>query len=222
MAISKVYNEDNMQTMGRFPDKYFDLAIVDPPYGIGIGRNPFRQRHTKKNWDDSAPSDEYFKELFRVSVHQIIFGGNYFPILWQKPCKGFIVWNKDIKHSNRSFGELAWTSYEDKLPKYFEYAWDGNRYGFKGKNGGIGKATSRIHPTEKPTALYEWILLHYAKDNFKILDTHMGSQSLRVATHKLGLDFWGCEADSEYFELGNSRFSFDKKLLNQTLFNNAE
>ncbi len=203
--------------MKRFPDKYFDLAVVDPPYGINIAASGSigRDKFTPKNWDEKIPDNEYFIELQRVSKNQIVWGGNYFPYLWNNGCKGFICWNKLNHHDNRADVELAWTSF-NKLAKYFEYMWDGNRYGTKGNIQGVGKPTIRIHPTQKPVALYDWIFHNYAKPEDKILDTHLGSGSSRIAAFKNGLDFTGFELDKEYFEAAEKRFKVFKSQL--TLF----
>jgi site-specific DNA-methyltransferase (adenine-specific) len=143
-------------------------------------------------------------ELQRVSKNQIIWGGNYFPFLWKKGCKDFIFWNKLNHHENRSDGELAWTSFNG-LSKYFEYMWDGNRYGTKGNIKGVGQPTIRIHPTEKPVALYRWLLQNYAQKGDKILDTHLGSMSIAIACDMEGFDLTGCELDPEYFKDGMKR-----------------
>jgi site-specific DNA-methyltransferase (adenine-specific) len=201
----KVTNEDNMELMKRYPNNYFDLAIVDPPYGIGISSNPVRQKHSKKEWDTETPTKEYFYELQRVSKNQIVWGWNYMTDKLPT-CKGFIYWNKLNHHDNRSKGELAYCSI-DGLANHFEYMWDGNRYGFKGqKIQGVGKPTIRIHPTEKPTALYEWLLMSYGKEGDKILDTHLGSGSIAIACHNLGFELTACELDKEYYEASLKRF----------------
>jgi site-specific DNA-methyltransferase (adenine-specific) len=213
--ISLVENVDCMDFMAKYPDKFFDLAIVDPPYGIGMGgslNTNSKVKFLKKNWDIKIPGDEYFRELQRVSKNSIVWGGNYFPFLWKKPCKEFIFWNKLNHHSNRSDGELAWTTF-DGLAKYFEYMWDGNRYGKKGNIQGVGKPTIRIHPTEKPVQLYEWILKNYANEGDKILDTHLGSGSSRIAADKMGFDFYACELDVDYFEAQEKRFKEYKSQL---------
>lgn len=208
MSISEAYNMDCMEYMEQFPDKYFDLAIVDPPYGLNIalagtiGRDKF----ISKNWDTSIPNDKYFLQLFRVSKNQVVWGGNYMPILWNYGGKEFIFWNKLNHHNNRSDGELAWTSFKG-LAKYFEYMWDGNRYGMKGKIQGVGKPTIRIHPTEKPVALYKWLLKNYAKEGDKILDTHLGSGSSRIAAWDMGFDFYATELDADYFAAQEKRFN---------------
>ena len=241
--ISETYHMDCLVGMKEYPDKYFDLAVVDPPYGLNIAKTGSigRNKFTAKNWDEKIPPKEYFIELFRVSKNQIVWGGNYFPFLWENPCKGFICWNKLNHHDNRADIELAWTSF-DYLAKYYEYMWDGNRYGVKGNIQGVGKKTIRIHPTEKPISLYDWIYKNYATcsqclndgrvvdDDYtketipcescsgpmKILDTHLGSGSNRIAAHKNGLHFVGFEIDEEYFYAQEHRF---KTYLSQpTLF----
>lgn len=205
MPLSEVFNMDCIAGMKEYPDKYFDLAIVDPPYGIGYSSNPVRNNYEKKNWDLDIPSDKYFKSLARVSKNQIIWGGNYFPFLWTAGCKGFICWNKLNHHDNRADVEMAWSSF-NSLAKYFEYMWDGNRYGTKGNIKGVGKPTIRIHPTEKPVALYKWLLGNYAKPGDKILDTHLGSGSSRIAAYALGYDFTAFELDKDYYDAQEKRF----------------
>lgn len=208
IQISFVENEDCMIGMKRYPDKFFELAIVDPPYGIGMGGSlnvNSKVKFKDKDWDRKSPDFEYFHELRRVSKNQIVWGANYFPELWTAPCKEYIFWNKLNHHDNRSDGEMAWTSFAG-LCQYFEYMWDGNRYGTKGNIEGVGKPTIRIHPTEKPIALYKWLLKNYAKPGDKILDTHMGSQSSRIAAFDMGFDYTGFEIDPDYFEAGCKRF----------------
>ena len=206
---SEVFNEDCMVGMSRYPDKYFELAIVDPPYGIGMGGSlnvNSKTNFIEKEWDTAIPDDSYFIELKRVSVNQIIWGGNYFPFLWAVGCQGFIHWDKMNHHENRADGELAWTSFE-RPAMNFRYMWDGNRYGFEGKIKGVGKPTIRIHPTEKPIALYDFLLQNYAKEGDKILDTHLGSGSSRIAAYDMGFDFTGFELDEDYFNAANKRFA---------------
>ena len=223
MPISTVTNEDCMIMMSRYPDKFFELAIVDPPYGLNIVKNgtlnisaKTKHIYKKHNWDEETPKDAYFKELFRVSVNQIIWGGNYFPYLWQNGCKGFVHWDKLNHHDNRSDGELAWTSF-NRPSMNFKYMWDGNRYGFEGKINGVGRPSIRIHPTQKPTQLYQWLLTNYAKPGDKILDTHLGSGSSRIAAFHLGFDFYGCELDEDYFKASEKRFK--EQTAQQQLFN---
>ena len=196
-----ITNEDNMALMSRYPDKYFDLAIVDPPYGLGFGA--FNRTNTdsngvkfkankykNSNWDDSIPTEEYFKELIRVSKEQIVWGGNYFPYLWQNGCKGFIFWNKGNPVPNFADGELAYTSF-NKVAQQFDFRYYGSLQGNT-------KADDKIHPTQKPYQLYKWILENYAKPNDKILDTHLGSGSIAIACHDYGFDLTACELDKEY------------------------
>jgi site-specific DNA-methyltransferase (adenine-specific) len=201
---SEVHLVDCMEFMRSVPDKAYSLAVVDPPYGLNLALNgQFAKYGGKSKWD-YLPDANYFTELNRVSKNQIIWGWNYFSDLLPS-CKGFIYWNKLNHHPNRADGELAWTSY-NTLGKHFDYMWDGNRYGFIGNIQGVGKKSDRIHPTQKPVALYDWIFRNYAKPGDTILDTHMGSQSSRISAYKAGLDFTGCELDPEYFEQGNERF----------------
>jgi len=214
----QITNEDNMELMARYEDNHFDLAIVDPPYGIGMGGNlnvNAKVNYKNKKWDTKIPDKQYFDELKRVSKNQIVWGGNYFPHLWQQGCKGFICWNKLNHHDNRADVEMAWSSF-DKLAKYVEYMWDGNRYGIKGNVKGVGKPSIRIHPTEKPIYLYEWLLMNYAKEGDKILDTHLGSGSIAIACWDMGFDLTGYEIDKDYYEAMTKRFENHKKQL--TLF----
>jgi len=186
---SVVHLMDCIEGMKQYPDKWFDLAVVDPEYGIGISSNPVRQKHTKKNWDDKPPSQEYFNELFRVSKEQIIWGGNYFGL---PPTQGFLIWDKKQPHDfSLAMCEYAWMSFQSPA-KMFRYS--------------VLLEKGKIHVTQKPVALYDWIFHNYAKLDFKILDTHLGSGSSRIAAHKHGLDFTGFELDAEYFEKGNKRF----------------
>jgi site-specific DNA-methyltransferase (adenine-specific) len=205
-----------MQLMARYEDNYFDLAIVDPPYGIGFGTfnrtnkdsNGVRYKANKykqSNWDDSIPNDSYFKELLRVSKHQIVWGGNYFPQLWLNGCKGFIFWNKGNPVPNFADGELAYTSF-DKVAKMFDYRYYGNLEG-------NSSATKKHHPTQKPVKLYEWLLMNYAKEGDKILDTHLGSGSIAIACHNLGFELTACELDEEYFNAACKRIEHHTKQL---------
>lgn len=206
MPISEVFNEDNMIGMARYPDKFWDLAICDPPYGIGFGEfnrtntdsagNRYKaNKYKNSSWDIDPPSSEYFEQLFRVSKNQIIWGGNYFKL---PPTRGFIFWYKNQPVPNFADGEFAWTSF-DKVARCFDYRYYGN---LEGKSG----ATEKIHPTQKPVQLYKWLLQNYAQPGNKILDTHMGSQSSRIAAYQMGFDYYGWEIDKEYFEAGNKRF----------------
>ena len=198
----QITNEDNMELMARYPDKHFDLAIVDPPYGIDekfkggkTGKMNFNEV-VEKQWD-KLPSGDYFNELQRVSVNQIIWGGNYFlQFLGNTRC--VIIWDKCISEDfSLAMCEMAWTSF-DKLAKIFKYS--------NPKNG-------KIHPTQKPVKLYEWLLMNYAKPNQKILDTHLGSGSIALAIHncnereQMNLSLTACELDKEYYEAAMKRLN---------------
>jgi site-specific DNA-methyltransferase (adenine-specific) len=201
MPIREVFNEDNMIGMARYPDKFFDLAIVDPPYGIGeAGKNMASRHHSQrkykvKNWDSEPPPIEYFSELRRVSKNQIIWGANHFISRIPIDSSCWLFWNKD-RYGDFADGELAWTSFKTALRMY-KFTWDGFRKQIQ---------EDRFHPTQKPTNLYKWILQSYAQPGYKILDTHMGSQSSRIAAYQMGFDYYGWEIDKEYFEAGNKRF----------------
>jgi site-specific DNA-methyltransferase (adenine-specific) len=182
--------EDNMELMARYSDNHFDLAVVDPPYGIGISANSVRQQHTKKDWDASTPSLEYFNELKRVSKNQIIWGGNYFfDYLNSSQC--FLIWDKKQPFDfSLAMCELGWTSFSSPA-KMFRYS--------------VLTERGKIHPTQKPVKLYEWLLMNYAKEGDKILDTHLGSGSIAIACHNLGFDLTACELDKEYFDAAMKR-----------------
>jgi len=198
-----ITNECNMELMARYEDNHFDLAIVDPPYGIGVTKNKRLNNISNKDWDNEIPKKEYFNELKRVSKQQIIWGGNYF-IEHLSNTRCFINWDK-LNHSDTYADcEMAWTSF-DKNAKIFKYMWDGNRYGFIGAIKGVGKKSIRMHPTQKPIALYEWLLMNYAKEGDKILDTHLGSGSIAIACHNLKYDLTACELDKEYFDAAMKR-----------------
>jgi len=193
-----IYNQDCLEAMKVMADNQFDLAIVDPPYGINITKNKRLNNNSKKDWDKEIPTPKYFKELFRVSKNQIIWGGNYF-IEYLKNTRCYLNWDK-LNHSDTYADcEMAWTSF-DKNAKIFKYMWDGNRYGFIGAIQGVGKKSIRTHPTQKPIKLYEWLLMNYAKEGDTILDTHLGSGSIAIACHNLGFDLTGYEIDKDYFE----------------------
>lgn len=203
-----------IEGMKQYPDKYFELAIVDPPYGIGFDGNTTvkgksgkaktfsnKQHHEKKGWDDERPSKEYFIELKRVSKNQIIWGGNYFADLLE-PKKGWIFWDKKItnlNNTNYSDGELAWSSFDCVLRR-FTYDWIG--FGYLNNP----QQEKKVHPTQKPVSLYRWLLQNYAKQGDKILDTHLGSGSSRIAADMEGFDFVGYELDKEYFDASCKRF----------------
>ena len=201
---------DCMDYMKDIPDNHFDLAIVDPPYGIGEDGGKNRRgesKHKKKSWDNEKPNDYYFKELFRISKNQIIWGGNYF-VNNLFPSMGWICWDKKLYNSDFSDFELAWTSFQ-RAAKIFMYA----------KNGGSRTAAALadiIHPTQKPVQLYKWLLKNYAEKDFKILDTHLGSGSSAIASYYFGCEFTGIEIDEEYFNSAVKRF--DHETRQQTLF----
>jgi len=206
---SEVYNIDCMDGMKQYPDKYFDLAVVDPPYGIGasemtMGSGKNKKYKKGKKWDNETPTKEYFEELFRISKNQIIWGGNYFnlPI-----SKSWIFWDKGINGDcDFADGELAWTS----LNKVLRIA--PIRY-----KGFLGADNDRIHPTQKPIKLYEWIYKNYLPEGGKVIDTHLGSGSNRIAADKAGnIDFIGYELDKDYFEAQEKRYKEYKAQL--TLF----
>ena len=200
-----ITNEDNMDLMSRYDDNHFDLAIVDPPYGIGVTKNKRLNNISNKDWDNEIPKKEYFEELKRVSKNQIIWGGNYF-IEHLSNTRCYLNWDK-LNHSDTYADcEMAWTSF-DKNSKIFKYMWDGNRYGFIGAIKGVGKKSIRMHPTQKPIALYEWLLMNYAKEGDKILDTHLGSGSIAIASHNLGFDLTACELDKEYYDAAIKRLN---------------
>ena len=190
---SGFYCMDCMEAMKQFPDKFFELAIVDPPYGIGISDNPVRQMHEKKSWDKCIPSKAYFDELFRVSQNQIIWGANHFIEQFNKNSSCWIVWDK-IQPENFTMAmcELAWTSFDTPTKIYKKRVVGADKDG-------------RIHPTQKPVALYTWLLNNYAKKGDKILDTHVGSASSLIACHKLGFEYWGFEIDPDYYALASAR-----------------
>ena len=198
-----------MDIMKTYPDNYFDLAIVDPPYGIGFHcekpsmvlnkhikwGNKKLKGYTKKDWDKNAPKKEYFIELLRISKNQIIWGGNYFDL---KPSGGWIVWDK-IRPADFSLSqaELAWVSSSGRIAIY-KYLWNGFQKQIP---------ENRFHPTQKPIKLYEWIYKNYAKPEFKIIDTHLGSGSNAIAANRFNIaEFVGIEIDSEYFEKSIKRF----------------
>ena len=187
-----ITNEDNMELMARYPDNYFDLAIVDPPYGIGISSNPVRQQHKKKNWDNKIPLEKYFNELKRVSKNYIIWGGNYF-IDYLNNSQGFIIWDKkQPENFSLAMAEFAYSSIQSPA-KIFRYS--------------VLTEQGKIHPTQKPVALYKWLLDKYAKENDKILDTHLGSGSIAIACHDYGFDLTACELDKEYFDKAMERIN---------------
>jgi len=196
-----LHNKDCMEALKEFKDNQFNLAIVDPPYGIGIsgqkenkkGKKSDRKFHKEKNWDNKIPSKNYFNQLQRVSENQIIWGANYFVVHLTKGTKGWIVWDKKQYGLTMSDCELAYSSFQ-KPTRVFSQ----NRVILQQEG-------NTIHPTQKPIKLYEWILMNYAKEGDKILDTHLGSGSIAIACHNLGFDLEGYELDKEYFEAAKKR-----------------
>jgi site-specific DNA-methyltransferase (adenine-specific) len=197
---------DNMELMREFPDKHFDLAIVDPPYGIGVAKNgtvgsqpkPGNKRNgvgapCKKfkpvKWDREIPQDFYFDELFRVSKNQVIWGGNYFNL---PPTQGIVIWDKVNDGTDFADCELGWTSF-DRAARIFRFRWNGML------QGDMANKEDRIHPTQKPVALYRWIFANYAKPGMRVLDTHLGSGSIAIAAHYAGVHLTACEIDPDYF-----------------------
>lgn len=201
----EITNENNLDLMKRYSDKYFDLAIVGPPYGIGISKNPVRQMHKKKDWDNEIPSKQYFDELFRVSKNQIIWGGNYFDL---PPSQGFYIWDKkQPENFSLAMCEYAWSSIQ-KPAKIWSLS--------------VMKEQNKIHPTQKPIELYEWLIMRNAEKGYKILDTHLGSGSIAIAIdiinkrEKLNLQFIGCELDTDYYNKAIERIK--SKTITQYLF----
>lgn len=196
--MNVAYNVDCMEYMKTVPDKYFDLAVVDPPYGIDkafSATSRVAKYGQTQTVNDAKPSPEYFAELFRISKNQIIWGYNHLSDMLPS-TKEFLFWYKHQPVESYADGELAWTSFT-KTAKCFDYAYFGN----------INAEPNRIHPTQKPVALYRWIYQNYAKDGYKILDTHLGSGSSRIAAYDAGLDFVGLEIDKEYFDKQEERFA---------------
>lgn len=197
---------DCMEYMRGLPDKAFDLAIVDPPYGIhdkmirkGATKRTgtFFKMYESGGWRDERPSSEYFDELFRVSANQVIWGANYFDM---PPCRGFIFWDKLQPVDNFSAGEFAWTSF-DVPARAFRHMYTNV----------AGRDVQRIHPTQKPIKLYDWILKNYAKPGQRILDTHLGSGSSAIAAFYFGCDFVGIEIDPDYYKAACERFDAETK-----------
>jgi site-specific DNA-methyltransferase (adenine-specific) len=195
----ELHNIDCMEYLATLEDNAFELAIVDPPYGIDVtkmtlGNGKKKIHRGQTNWDAQTPSKEYFYHLFRVSRNQVIWGANYMtPHL--PASMGWVYWDKGTGENDFSDGELAFTSFHRAL-RSFKKSW----VGANANNG-----TARIHPTEKPIQLYEWLLMNYAKEGDRILDTHLGSGSIAIACHNLGFDLVGCELDADYFNAAEKR-----------------
>lgn len=203
----QVTNEDNMELMKRYPNNYFDLAIVDPPYGAGDVKKCTRKNY--KTYLNIIPSENYWDELFRVTKNQIVCGGNYFTN-YLKPSRGWVCWDKMQPIKRFADGEMIWTSF-DVNTKFFRYMMTNVIEGSNNISNGSKKPN--IHPTQKPVALYEWLLMNYAKEGDKILDTHLGSGSIAIACHNLGFELTACELDKDYYEASHKRF---KQVTSQT------
>ena len=219
MPNIELIHGDCMDVMKKYPDKYFDLAICDPPYGIS--QPAFRKESKNKAtsptdynntvFKQKAPNEHYFNELFRVSKNQIIWGGNYYNT-YLTSGKKWIFWDKGTEDTQWGDGELAWTSFRGAITK-FEFTWNGMI------QGDMKNKEERIHPTQKPVKLYRWLLNNYAKEGDKILDTHGGSMSSAIACHQMGFDLTLCELDKDYYEAGVKRFR--EQTMQQSLFKQA-
>lgn len=221
-----ITNECNMELMKRYPNNYFDLAIVDPPYGIGESskNNKGRSKLAKskdygsKNWDNKSPEIEYFNELIRVSKNQIVFGANHFISKIPIDSSCWIVWDKVNGENDFADCELAWTYFKTAV-RMVKFMWHGFMQGgsYDGKmNSKKYTNEKRIHPTQKPVALYKWLLNKYAKQGDKILDTHLGSGSIAIACHDYGFELTACELDKEYYQAALKRI---KNHIGQTRLN---
>jgi len=189
----ELHNVDCMEYLSTCEDNAFELAIVDPPYGLGMdGKNNWSgSKHEVKNWDNTAPSEKYFNELFRVSKNQMIWGANNFMTKIKKNSTCWVIWDKQNDGFSFADAELCYTSFKSAV-RFFRY--------HRGK-----QTDKRIHPTQKPVKLYEWLLMNYAKEGDRILDTHLGSGSIAIACHNLGFDLVGCELDTDYFNAAKKR-----------------
>lgn len=222
MSNIELYNEDCMEGMKRYPDKYFELAIVDPPYGRGDIRDHGSKgdkyaavlKYKKISWNDSTPGQDYFDLLYKISKYQILFGFNYYKEKLLKEHMGIIIHNKKMSiNLSLSNADIAITN-KNKTIKIIEYLWSGY------KKGGIEETDyNRIHPCEKPVSLYKWILKNYAKEGDKILDTHLGSGSIAIACLDLGFDLVGFEIDKDYFKAARDRIERHKAKIKLKLFN---
>ena len=194
----EILNCDCMEYMSGLPDKAFSLALVDPPYGVGMdgNKNWSGSKHAVKQWDSEAPTPAYFKELRRVSKNQVIWGANHFMHNLALGSSCWIVWDKKNDGFSFADAELAWTSF-DTAVRFFRF--------HRGE-----QTDARIHPTQKPIKLYEWLLTNYAKPGDRILDTHLGSGSSAIAAHNLGFDFVGTELDADYYAAARKRFEQHK------------
>lgn len=211
-----IRNCDCMEMMAEFPDKYFDLAIVDPPYGLGESRrvNYHPNASTKYkpgNWDNNIPDQNYFFELFRVSKNQIIWGSNYY---YLPPCKKPIIWDKiQPEGIDQAMFEMAWNSQDDRQAMIYRRSPSADKNCISNGDSSLRREKMRIHPTQKPVALYRWLLHNYAKEKGrlgntegdKILDTHLGSGSIAIACHYMGFELTACEIDKDYYDAAVKR-----------------
>ena len=214
LELNKLYNMDCMEGMKDIPDKYFELAIVDPPYGIGankmqLGNGKRKVYRGAEDWDREPPSQEYFNELMRVSKNQIIWGANHFISRIPINSSCWIFWDKGTGENDFADGELAWTSFKTTVRKFYK-SW-------VGANAKERNETDRVHPTQKPIALYKWLLSNYASKGDKILDTHVGSGSSIIACLDMGFEYMGFEIDEEYYNSASKRI---EDAMNQVSFFN--
>lgn len=214
-----LYNQDCLEAMKKMDDNSYELAVVDPPYGIGATKESFMRTGIKRGnskcisglyksseWDKSPPNQEYFDQLIRISKNQIVFGANHFISKLPYDSSCWIVWNKKNGQNLYADCELAWTSFPTAV-RMVEYRWHGMlQENMKNKE-------QRIHPTQKPVGLYTWILNNYAKEGDKILDTHLGSGSIAIACHNLGFDLDGYELDTDYYEAASKRLKEHQRQL---------
>ena len=200
----KLYNGDCMEYMKTIPDKYFELALVDPPYGIGAAKEKPHNGWVDwgvKQWDNESPKAEYFTELKRVSKNQIIWGANHFISKMPYDSSCWLIWDKGQRDFSLADGEMAWTSFSKAMR-------------IKTYSRAKALQEGKIHPTQKPIALYKWLLKNYAKQGDKILDTHFGSLSIGIACHDMGFELTACELDKDYYEAGKKRLINHQKQLN--------
>ena len=196
-GLISLYNEDCLQALKRYDDNAFDVAIVDPPYGIGISSNPFRQKHEKCDWDNAIPNKQYFDELMRVSKNQIIWGGNYFDL---PPSQGFIIWDKmQPQDFSSAMCEMAWMSFQKPAKIFRKHV--------------VTAEPNKIHPTQKPVDLYKWLLTHYTNENDLILDTHLGSGSIAIACWELKRKLVGFEINKGYYDNACKRLEDKTRIL---------
>lgn len=221
----EITQEDNMELMNRYPDEYFDLAIVDPEYGINASSKSSYHansltKYKPKKWDNKIPNEEYFKELFRVSKHQIIWGGNYFTE-FLPPMPKWVIWDKmQPEGIDQAMFEMAWSSQIKVQSRIYRQSAQSNSNKVS-NNKYKAKEYIRIHPTQKPIPMYKWLLNGYAKQGDKILDTHLGSGSIAIACHDYGFELTACEIDKEYYDKSIERIK-NHIAFNQSLFTPEE